>query len=377
MPSAAAGRRKRAERSFCFFFFQEKEGGRKLPFDTNGRESCLKKLTTALTALAAAAMLALPALAAPEEAEILDNPETPGDYVVGDYGLTDTGYSGPLDPRTGLPPDLAPGEKVLEGAQYSYDSQARCYRNPVGDRSFTSNIPNGAVLSKGQTVSVIVPSGLSATVYRGGDAAEDLDPANLTQVGSYLLEVRGAGAESVSFTFQILPELTGSLRELALPEGFTFEQVTLNGEALRPEYANYMELLEDGEYEVRWSCPDIGESYRLSFTLDTQPPVLALPEVVNGEAHGPVTVADLEEDAYILIEQDGEESTIVSPSTVIRDAGRYVLTVYDQAGNHTRYEFIIHMYLNVSAIAALGMLLALAAGLFGYSRYIKKHPRVG
>lgn len=99
--------------------------------------------------------------------------------------------------------------------------------------------------------------------------------------------------------------------------------------------------------------------------------------MTDGEAHSPVTLTDLEQDAYILLEQDGESSVIRSSDTVIQDAGAYRLTVYDQAGNSTTYEFTIHLYLNLSAIAAIGLILAVLAGLWIYSRYIKSHPRVG
>ena len=77
------------------------------------------------------------------------------------------------------------------------------------------------------------------------------------------------------------------------------------------------------------------------------------------------------------VDQDGESRVIRSADTVIQDAGTYRLTVYDQAGNSTVYEFTIHLYLNLSAIAAIGMILAGLAVLLAYSRYIRTHPRVG
>ena len=61
----------------------------------------------------------------------------------------------------------------------------------------------------------------------------------------------------------------------------------------------------------------------------------------------------------------------------LADTGTYHLTVYDQAGNSTSYDFVIHVYLNLSAFAAIALLLAGILGLCIYSRYIKKHPRVG
>lgn len=330
-----------------------------------------KRMTALLLGAALTGLLALPALAAE------------GGYVVTDRGLTDVTYSGELDPRTGLP--VGRGESSgsyypLRGEEYGYDQNQRSYTNRLGSRSFLSSIPNGAVLSKNQItkVSFTLPVGLTGTLYRNGDQVGDADLTNIADPGSYLLEVRSSSSsDSVTFPFTILNQLTNSLTEISLPDGFTFEYVRLNGDGLTPTYDNYLELLEDGDYDLCWSCPDIGQSYTVSFTLDTAAPTLALPEVTDRQAHSAVTLEDLEEGAYILVESGGETSTIVSSSTVIRNPGQYVLTVYDQAGNSTRYDFVIHMYLNLSAAAAIGMMLAGLFALIGYSRYIRKHPRVG
>ena len=339
----------------------------------------IRKLSAALLAWALVRLLALPVLAAPGEEEAPDESglETTAIQAV----QSDPGYSGPLDPLTGLPADLGNDLDryyALGTDGGSYDRDGQCYVYQLGGGAFTSNIPNGAVVSQGQTVSVSLPVGMTGTLYRSGDAVENPDLTNITQEGGYLLEVRGSGSgESLSFSFRILGEVTNALSELSLPGGFAFDYIRLNGEALTAEYTNYLELLEDGDYEIRWSCPDIAQSCTVSFTLDTQAPTLALPEVTDGQAHSPVTLTDLEQDACILLERDGESSVITSADTVLRDAGTYRLTVYDQAGNSTVYNFTIHLYFNLSAIAANGLLLAGLAALWGYSRYIRTHPRVG
>ena len=330
-----------------------------------------KKILPLLLSAALAGLLAVPSLAAPP------------DYVVTGSGLTDVTYSGALDPRTGLPLGQSTGTGdyyPLRGEEYGYDRKLHCYTNRLGSLSFTSSIPNGALLSAGRMdpVSITLPVGLTGTLYRNGDEVPDADLTQITQAGSYLLEVRSTSStDSTAFSFTILDTLTNSLMEISLPDGFSFEYVRQDGEGLTLAYRNYLELLEDGSYELCWSCPDIAQTYTVSFTRDTAAPTLALPEVKDGQGRSAVTLTDLEEGAYILLESGGETKTITSPSTVIRDAGKYVLTVCDQAGNRTQYSFTIHVYLNLSAAAAIGMMLAGAAALFGYSRYIRKHPRVG
>lgn len=343
--------------------------------------SMRRTITALLLTAALAGLLAVPALAAPE-------PDTPGtdtpDYAATGQGLTDVTYSGALDPRTGLPAGASQSDTgyfPLRGEEYGYDRDQHCYVNRLGGSEFLSTIPNGAVISRdqGSKVSVTLPVGLTGTLYRGGDPVPDADLSNITETGSYLLEVRSGASQtdSVAFSFVILDRLTNSLAEITLPDGFSFEYVRLNGEGISSGYENYLELLEDGDYEVRWSCPEIGQAYNLSFTLDTVAPTLALPQVEDGQAHSAVTLEDLEPGAYIVMENGGETSTITSSQTVLRYPGEYILTVCDQAGNSTQYRFIIHLYLNLSAAAAIGLLLAGLAALLGYSWYIRKHPRVG
>lgn len=328
-------------------------------------------ITAVLLTAALAGLLWTPALAAP-------------DYAVTSQGPTDVTYSGALDPRTGLPAGAVrsdTGYFPLRGEEYGYDREQSCYVNRLGSSEFLSTIPNGAVISRdqGSRVSITLPVGLTGTLYRGGDPVPDADLSNITETGSYLLEVRSGSSpsDSAAFSFLILDQMTNSLSELVLPDGFSFEYVRLNGNEISAGYENYLELLEDGDYEVRWSCPEIGQAYNVSFTLDTIAPTLALPQVKDNQAHAAVTLEDLEPGAYIVMENDGETSTISSAQTVLRYPGEYVLTVCDQAGNRTQYQFVIHLYLNLSAAAAIGLLLAGLAALLGYSWYIRKHPRVG
>lgn len=328
-----------------------------------------KPMRITILAAAAAAMLVLPALGVSEEA-LPSSRSSPADVS----------YSGLLDPRTGLPLDQSREDPETLPVQLGYDETKRVFVYPAGDLSFTSSIPDGAILSLsgGDKVSIVLPEGLNGTLYRNGDVVSDADLTGITAPGGYLLDIRGgSSSQSAAFSFTIADELTNSLTEIQLPTGFAFQSPRLNGEELSSEYSNYMELLEDGEYVLSWSCPEIGRSYSLSFTLDTQAPTLALPEVVDGQAHCAVTLSDLEPGAYILLESNGETRTIRSSLDQIREAGTYRLTVYDQAGNYTQYDFVIHVYLNISALAAIALLVLGLGGLFGYSRYIKKHPRVG
>lgn len=339
------------------------------------RTAMRRKLCLLLLSAALLPTLSLSALAAPET-------EVPAVSAE-----TDVTYTGPLDPRTGLPAsglhtDGDSGYVTLRDGVSGFDREQGCYVNQVGALSFTSSIPDGALLSAGtQSVSFTVPGGLSATLYRNGEALDAPDLSAVTEEGSYVLDVRegSSSSERLRFSFRLLGSLTNSLSELSLPAGFTFELLRLNGETLTPEYANYTTLIQDGTYEVRWSCAEIGRSYTVSFERDTEAPTLALPEVTDGEVHSAVSFTDLEDDCYVVVTdlKTGETRAIVSSETELKDAGTYHLAVYDQAGNSTAYDFTIHVYLNISALAAIALVLGGIVCLCLYARYIRKHPRVG
>ena len=335
--------------------------------------------------------LSLPAYAAPGdtssgmETVTIQSSAAQNAYAQTYQSKADVEYSGPLDPQTGLPAANASSENAsyvtLREGSFGYDKDRRCYVNEVAATSFTSNIPNGAILSSGKhTVSFSIPSGLSASLYRDGDLLAGADLSGISEVGAYILEVAVSNSyHTVSFSFQILDEMTNAVTEFSLPAGFTFESVMLEGELLTPDYKNYTQIIEDGAYEISWSNQEIGQRYSTSFTLDTVSPVLELPEVVDGEANTPVTLTDLEPDAFIVLKETktGETKNITSSQTEVTDAGTYHLTVYDTAGNTSEYDFTIHVYLDFSAFAAIGLSLAGVLSLALYSRYIKKHPRVG
>ena len=350
-----------------------------------------RKLSLLLLMTMLISSLSLPALAAPGDAEVatetvtINTPSALEKYVLSYEGTTDVEYSGPLDPMTGLPAEDPNGENasyvILQEGSFGYDKEHRCYVNEVGSLSFTSNIPNGAVLSSGKrSVSFTIPGGLSAILYCDGEALTGADLANITEPGNYILEVAASNSsDGISFSFCILDETTNAVTEFDLPAGFDFEHIMLEEEMLTPDYINYTQLMEDGAYEIIWACEEIGQRYTTSFVLDTVAPTLELPEVTDGEAHSEVTLTDLEPGAHIVLEEKktGKTETIIYADTEIKDAGTYHLTVYDAAGNSTSYDFTIHVYLNLSAFAAIGLLLAGILGLWFYSRYIKKHPRVG
>ena len=293
-------------------------------------------------------------------------------------------YTGELDPSTGLPVgsyENADGESstyIVVDDAFHYDPEAKTFLYHIGSSRFSSNIPNGAVVPDDQTVSIWLPGGVTGALYRDGSAVDGADLTAITETGFYVLQLTGSGLyDSDQFTFAIMPELTNQLNELRLPDGFSFEYIMQDGIELDHAHSNYYEFLEDGKYQICWKNDTINRQYIVSFTLDRQAPTLALPEVVDGKASSEVSLSDLETGCYIVVQTDGESRTLKGTGHTLKEAGDYVLTVYDQAGNFTQYSFTIEVYLNFSAVAVIIMVVLILAGILIYCRRVRKTARVG
>ena len=294
-------------------------------------------------------------------------------------------YEGPLDMRTGLPPAGTSAEEGMEGmlpmdeeGTYFYDTLTRRYAIPAAGIIFYSTVPPGIVLGKNAGVQLEVPLGVGHNLYGSGEEIPFEEKITVQQPGSYVLQLQGNGLnETASFRFTILDGRATQMREYRLPAGFRMEYTSYEGEEETVLYGDYAEMELEGSYSFRYSSPVSGDTYEISMSVDHTAPTLALPEVKDGEADGPVTVADLEPGAVIEVEYKGEKKYIRNPEAILDQPGTYNLTVTDEAGNSTQYTFLINIYFNPSAVAAIVLLAAAVIGTIVYSRWVRKHCRVG
>lgn len=291
-----------------------------------------------------------------------------------------------VDPRTGAERETeVEGETrefyPLSQGRFGYDKINHVYTNFFGSSSFTSTVPNGAIVSRGTHVSFQMPAGAGAMLYRDGDLVTEADLSDIAEVGDYYLSVQGGqSGANTRFDFRIVNDITNNFSEMSLPEGFTFTGVYLDGEQIQLDYDNYYDFLLDGKYRVVWGCEPIGQSYELTFTRDTETPALTISGLSNEttmEANGPVTLSWEDENAYVIVRTEGKDQRIGTPPTEIKQAGEYTVTICDTAGNSASYDFIIHVYLNLSAYAAIALVLFGVALVLAYCRRVKKHSRVG
>lgn len=267
------------------------------------------------------------------------------------------------------------GLYTLAEGQLEYNPANRTYRWYCGDNYVVCNFPAGAVVNNTNPIHLTANTGLNLEVYRNGDPVEE-DYSDMKKPGHYVIKLSDARGLTASYNLILVDKYISSIAEVSLPVGFRFTSVEVNGTRQTLDYSNYYRLTVDGSYVLNWSSDLTGASYTTRFILDTEPPTLALPEVKDGVADGPVGFTDLEEGATILCEHGQQVRTITDPNATLTEGGAYTLWVMDRAGNRTVYRFTIRNYLNLQGGTAIFLLAAALAALFLYDRRLRNHLRV-
>ncbi len=291
-----------------------------------------------------------------------------------------------VDPFTGLPLDEAEEETEvgisvpdvetviwISSGQY-YDLEKRAFAldlSLVLPAMLYSSVADGMVTTA--PVSVTVPAGTTAVLYRNGTQIENPDFSRIDEPGSYVVSISGNSARTIEpLTFTIVPELTGKLDFVSMPQGFVITSVTKDGTAV-PYLPMEADLAEEGEYCINYLCEATGLPYQLNLTVDHTPPELKLEAVQNGVAKGPVDISDIEEDARILITLDGAR---IDYSETLKTSGVYSIYLEDAAGNSNHYDFTIMIYLNLSAYIFIIAFVLVIAALVIYLIISRKKLRV-
>jgi hypothetical protein len=297
----------------------------------------------------------------------------------------DFDYSGKIDDRTGAPVSgdgYTQGKNyhILKSGELAYNSEEARYYIFCGDKKIYCNVPSGAILSPGYKISIEAEEGIRYSMYLNGEPVADTSQKIFGESGLYtLLIYNDAQNKERQVEFRILNDVMGTaFREYSLPPGFEYTEITLNGNYKTREYKNYYDFMENGFYKLVWENVQIGQAYTTQFTMDVVPPDLKLTQVVDGSASKAVTFGDLEAGEYVVWVKDYElQGQILSADEKLEVPGHYKICVYDKAGNSTEYEFDIEGYFDINAILAIVLVIAVFAGIFIYSRRLRKRMRVG
>lgn len=287
-------------------------------------------------------------------------------------------YSGDVDPVTGNPSgtggseDIVPTSGVVDITNtLAYNYNIHAYLIPANGGMIQSSIPSGFVTT--DSVKIQLQGGITGQLYLDGNEIANGTSFEATDVGGYVLSIPTIGSQSIEpMRFFIVSELNSGLNYYSLPDGFVFSEVLCDGDEAAYE-SNYLSLNQEGTYLIKVGCPSTGVSHTLTLRIDHTAPVLALANVVDGVADGPVDISDLEPGAAIRIELDG---SVIDYEPELTASGDYYIIVQDEAGNRREYNFTIATYFNGSAWIFLLLLAAVISGLVIYLVIARKKLRI-
>lgn len=279
--------------------------------------------------------------------------------------------------------DSFTGEEVTDGSgvlreqeriseRVIYDRKEDAYVYTAANGQVYTNVVDGMITQ--ESVSIYADDAVGCTLYLDGERVDDPDLSAITQTGSYVLETANSTSSEPLFSFTIISETAGaSLSGYRVPAGFAVDSVSVDG-VDKPAEGGYIDLSGEGTYAIEYECPAANKYYSMNVYIDHTPPTLALDAVVDGCAHGPVDVSDLEEGVAMQVYRDGEEVTVYNNE--IDRSGDYTIELMDAAGNRTTYTFTIMVYLNISAWAVVILLVLIGAALMVYLIVSRKRLHV-
>lgn len=296
-------------------------------------------------------------------------------------------YSGNINSFTGEPVSEKGSsineDWILVSPGLYYDRSEREYIYPLGGSSgetVSSSVADGMIVT--HEVEITPSQGVNLLLYLDGNLLEDADLSLIDDPGRYVVEAQTSGSQYVRLmSFTIVGATTCLVNSYPMPSGFIIDSVEMkvkdgNGQwvAAQPQWdRSKVQMQEDGSYRIQYQCPKTGLSYTLQTIVDHTPPKLALKNVVNGLARGPVDISDLEEGCRIGITLNGGKMSYRSELTL---SGDYEIILLDEAGNRTNYTFTILVYLDTNSWIFFGLVVLVLTGTGIYLYRTRKHLRV-
>ena len=251
------------------------------------------------------------------------------------------------------------------------------YKQPTIDATL-NGVENGGYTNG--TVSVEWTDEVTVTATKDGENIEYNSGDELKDDGEYVIVFENFDGEKLVYKFvidTIAPELTisgttrGSKGKDDVSVGFTendlIVQLYKDGE-LAGDYVSETLITESGKYKVV-ATDKAGNVSEVEFEIDKIAPTLVITGVENdGQTSGEVTLSDLSEESTVTVKLNGETIEYETGETLTK-VGKYTVTVTDECGNESVYEFEIikaKKPVNVGLIIAfvVSMMVAVGAATF-------------
>ena len=222
-------------------------------------------------------------------------------------------------------------------------------------------------------VRIIANENLKIIMLKDGQAFDYSFEQILNEEGEYSFTLFDDLGNKTSFYFNIITKRKQSIKHL-LQENTEVESVLKNDENYEFTITDgRLYLFDEGQYLVNILDNNSGEKYSFNITIDTTPPTLELVGVENGGSTKKlVSMKNISEDNCTLVVMVDGMYFDYKLGDEIEKAGRFVVTLTDEAGNSTTYTFDRIYSLNGASIAVLagfGALVVLLIALLIKSRH--------
>ena len=288
----------------------------------------------------------------------------------------DMNYTGAIDSFTGQPidesADAADMDIVVfdESSYFDRRDGMFVYRVSGVGNEIRCSVADGMMTS--DPVRMEISEGMDCTLYLDGEQIDASDLSDLSEAGSYAVTAGLSSQNSKTIRFTICSPMSSNIEKYWVPNHFYVTEVLCNGEK-KASPTDLVDLTEEGEYQITYYCLPTRIPYYLNVQIDHTAPTITLNGVVDGVAKGPVTISDVEEGTSIYMELDGQQ---IPYSEELTKNGSYVVTVFDEAGNVTTYDFVLLIYFNASSLVFFAVFLLLGGVLIWYLVRARKHVRV-
>ena len=231
-------------------------------------------------------------------------------------------------------------------------------------KQLTSTVPEGYVGSGSVTIHVTDGDAVTTKLYRNDEPVDFVNDNAITEHGRYRVEMDG-----YSYFFTLAYEVS-DMSIYPAPAGMEFTEARLDDELLTLKSSQYVEMPEDGTYSFVLNGKQ-GERFEVSLLKDNVAPKVDV--TVNKSTASIQYVSD--DIKTIELERDGKPVSGFR-GTSLAEPGKYVLTVYDGAGNSTSTSFSLKYQINLYGVLAVVLVILTIAGITAFTIHVKKNTKV-
>lgn len=236
------------------------------------------------------------------------------------------------------------------------------------NNTLSSNVCSGQYTQDEVYISSNADAGF--VLYNNDESTQIDGDIYIKTPGKYLVRDK---LDKTVMEFTVLSKINNDIYSYQVPVVYRVSAFTLNGDNVAFS-SNSVDFDEEGQYEVSLYNKITEKTETLYFLVDRTAPELELIGVTEGEAWQAVSFGELEEDSSLEVYRDG---TKIDLAEEYETAGEYKVVYTDAAGNTNEISFTIHLFLDINAWLAVGLIIALIAAALSYMLYWRKHTRIG